>query len=137
MKITRTSPALAGAALTAMALLAAAGCSSAPAAIAAHGTVAVDYTAAGGDNLSDGSQVVIVNSAGTVVGNGTLAIGHAGAAPFNLGMEDDFTFTVTVPGGLPRYGIQVGGAGHGTVWETAAQMKAGPGLSIDETTGGL
>jgi len=131
MKITRTSTALAGAALTTMALLAAAGCSSAPAA------VAVDYTAAGDDNLSDGSQVVVVNSAGTVVGNGTLALRHAGAAPFNIGMEDDFTFAVTVPGGLPRYGIQVGGTAHGTVWQTAAQMKSGPALSIDETTGGL
>ena len=137
MKITRTSTALAGAALTTMALLAAAGCSSAPAAIAAHGTVAVDYTSAGDDNLSDGSQVVVVNSAGTVVGNGTLALRHAGAAPFNIGMEDDFTFAVTVPGGLPRYGIQVGGTAHGTVWQTAAQMKSGPALSIDETTGGL
>ena len=125
------------AAIIGAAAFSAAACSSSPAPVTAHGTVAVDYTSAGDDNLSDGSQVVIVNSAGTVVGNGTLALRHAGAAPFNLGMEDDFTFAVTVPGGLPRYGIQVGGTAHGTVWETAAQMKAGPGLSIDETTGGL
>jgi hypothetical protein len=116
-----------------VALLTAAGCSSSPAPINAHGTVTVDYTSA--DDLSDGSQVVIVNSAGTVVGNGTLALKHSGPGLLNIGEEDVFSFTVTVPGGLPRYGIQVGGTSHGTVWNSTAQMKSGPALSLDETTG--
>ena len=114
-------------------LLAAAGCSSSPAPITAHGTVTVDYTSS--DDLSGGSQVVIVNSAGTVVGNGTLTLRHSGPGLLNFGEEDVFGFTVTVPGGLPRYGIQVGGTSHGTVWDSAAQMKTGPSLSLDETTG--
>jgi hypothetical protein len=114
-------------------LLTAVGCSSSPAPINAHGTVTVDYTSS--DDLSDGSQVVIVNSAGTVVGNGTLALKHSGPGMLGIGEEDVFSFTVAVPGGLPRYGIQVGGTSHGTVWDSAAQMKSGPALSLDETTG--
>jgi hypothetical protein len=130
----RTVP-LAAAILAALLL---AGCSSSPAPIAAHGKVTVDYTdPAAGDDLSDGSQVVIVNSAGTVVGNGTLTAVSSGPGLLGIGQEDVFSFKVTVPGGLPRYGIQVGGTSHGTVWETAAQMQSGPALSIDETTGGL
>jgi hypothetical protein len=117
------------------ALLAAAGCSSSPAPINAHGTVTVDYTGSVGDDLSDGSQVVIVNSAGTVVGNTTMTLKHSGPGLLNFGEEDVFSFTVTVPGGLPRYGIQVGGTSHGTVWDSAAQMKSGPALSLDETAG--
>lgn len=133
MKTTRTTAAaLAGAALAA-ALLGA--CSSAPATVTSHGTVTVDYSPGGSDDLSDGSQVVVVNSSGTVIGNGTLTLKHSGAGPFNIGMEDNFTFTVTVPAGLPRYGIQVGGTSHGTLWQSPAQMKAGPGLALDETTG--
>jgi len=133
MKTPRTiTTALAG---TALAFLALAACSSAPATISAHGTVTVDYTGSTGDDISDGSQVVVVNSSGTVIGNGTLTLKHSGPGLLNIGEEDDFTFTVTVPGGLARYGVQVGGTSHGTVWETAAQMKAGPALSIDESTG--
>lgn len=117
------------------ALLAAGGCLSGPASITANGKVTVDYTGSTGDDLSDGSQVVIVNSAGTVIGTGTLALKHSGPGLLNIGEEDVFSFKVTVPGGLPRYGIQVGGTSHGTVWDSAAQMKSGPALSLDETTG--
>jgi hypothetical protein len=124
--------AAAGAAVTVTA------CSSSPASITASGKVTVDYTmlVAGGtgDDLSDGSQVVVVNSSGTVIGNGTLA-GSGGGGLGGYGMADVFTFKVTVPGGLPRYGIQVGGTSHGTAWESAAQMQTGPALEIDETTG--
>jgi hypothetical protein len=81
------------------------------------------------DDLSDGSQIVVVNSAGT----GTLST----SGGTNLGggdFADTFSFTVTVPGDLARYGIQVGGTSHGTVWESAQQMKSGPALTLDETT---
>jgi hypothetical protein len=124
----------------ALAVLLLAACSSSPAPITAHGKVTVDYTdpaAGGADDLSDGSQVVIVNSAGTVIGNGTLTATSSGPGIDGLGEEDVFSFKVTVPGGQPRYGIQVGGTSHGTLWETAAQMNAAPALAIDETTGGL
>jgi hypothetical protein len=87
------------------------------------------------DDLSDGSQIVVVNSAGTVVGTGTLST----SGGTNLGggdFADTFSFAVTVPGGLSRYGIQVGGTSHGTVWESAQQMKSGPALTLDETTDG-
>lgn len=122
-----------------LAVLLLAACSSSPAPITAHGKVTVEYTApgAGGDDLSDGSQVVIVNSSGTVIGNGTLTATSSGPGIDNIGEQDVFSFKVQVPGGQPRYGIQVGGTSHGTLWETAAQMKAGPALAIDETTGGL
>jgi len=129
--MTRSVP-LAAAVLAALLLAA---CSSSPAPITAHGTVTVDYTSS--DDLSGGSQVVIVNSAGTVVGNGTLTATSSGPGTDGLAQQDVFSFKVQVPGGLARYGIQVGGTSHGTLWETAAQMKAGPALAIDETTGGL
>lgn len=116
-----------------------AGCSSSPAPINAHGTVTVDYTdpSMGGtaDDLSGGDQVVIVNSAGAVIGTGTLAVVSSGPGLDDIGDEDVFSFKVTVPGGLPRYGIQVNGTKHGTLWDSAAQMKSGPGVEIDETTG--
>jgi hypothetical protein len=133
--MTRSVP-LAAAVLAALLLAA---CSSSPAPITAHGKVTVEYTdpGAGADDLSDGSQVVIVNSAGTVIGNGTLTATSSGPGLLGIGQEDVFSFKVTVPGGQPRYGIQVGGTSHGTVWESAAQMQSGPALDIDETTGGL
>jgi hypothetical protein len=121
------------------ALLTAAGCSAGPAPITAHGTVTVDYTSSAGggpgDSLNDGDQVVIVNSSGTVVGNGILATQSFSTTADAPDWEDVFSFKVTVPGALPRYGIQVNGTSHGTVWESAAQMKSGPALSLDETTG--
>jgi hypothetical protein len=131
---------IAGGAVLAAAVLGIAGCSSSPAPITAKGTVTVDYTdpSMGGtaDDLADGDQVVIVNSAGTVIGNGTLATVSSGPGIDNIGDEDVFSFKVTVPGGLPRYGIQVNGTRHGTLWESAKQMQSGPGLLIDETTDG-
>jgi hypothetical protein len=131
--ITRGELAIAGA--IAVAACTAAACSSAPAPITAHGTVTVDYNQGASDDLSDGNQVVIVNSAGTVVGTGTLALQHSGPGLLGFGEEDVFMFRVTVPGGLPRYGIQVNGTGHGTLWDSAAQMKSGPAVEIDETGG--
>jgi hypothetical protein len=132
--------ALPAAAAFAAVVFAAAGCSSAPASVTASGKVTVEYTSTAiggaGDDLSDGDQVVVVNSAGTVIGNGTLATVSSGPGTDNIGSEDVFSFKVTVPGGLPRYGIQVNGTRHGTLWESAKQMQAGPGVLIDETTGG-
>jgi hypothetical protein len=128
------------AALAAGTISFAAACSSGPAPITAHSTMTVDYTMSGfyggaGDDLSDGSQVVIVNSAGTVIGTGALTT-TSGTSLGGGDMKDTFSFTMKVPGGLPRYGIQVGGTSHGTVWESAQQMRSGPALTLDETTDG-
>ena len=135
MKNKRTAAILAGCALAAVAGSTAA-CGS-PGTITSHGTMAVDFSIGGGvlgnasDPFSDGTQVVVVNSAGTVIASSTL---HAAGTSLLGGVfpEDRYTFTVTVPGGLPRYGIQVGGTGHGTIWETPAQMIR-PALNLDLT----
>jgi hypothetical protein len=117
------------------------GCSSAPPPppITAHGSLQVDYSGDTGDNISDGDQVAVINSAGTVIANTTLSFQDTNTSFAIIGDEDNFTFTVKMPGGLPRYGIQIDSGQHGTVWETPAQMKAGPSLSLDETdnTGGF
>lgn len=94
------------------------------AADALNGTNTSDYS-----DISDGAQVTVVNSSGTVIANGTLSFSKAE----NLGLisADIYNFTVTVPGGLSRYGIQVG-QNRGTVWESASQMKAGPSLCLGD-----
>lgn len=47
---------------------------------------------------------------------------------------EGFSFTVSVPGGLPRYGIQVG-QNWGTVWESASEMQKGPALTLGSLSG--
>lgn len=106
-------------------------------AITAHGSLTVDYSQSLGDDIQDGAGVVVINSAGTVIANGVLKFKTTDDMGLLIGEADLFTFTVQVPGGLPRYGIQVQGVNHGTVWFSATQMKAGPGLSLDETDSGL
>lgn len=136
MRHKRITAALASCALAAITGSTAA-CGSSPGTITSHGTMAVDFNIGGGvlgnesDPFSDGTQVVVVNSAGTVIGSSTL---HAAGTSLLGGVfpEDRYTFTVTVPGGLPRYGLQVGGTGHGTIWETPAQMSK-PALNLDLT----
>jgi len=44
-----------------------------------------------------------------------------------------FDFMLTVPAGLPGYGIAVG-TGHGVAWFSAAQMLAGPVLTLGSLT---
>lgn len=70
-------------------------------------------------DITDGGQVVIVNSGGTVIATGTL---DETSLPDTEAVSDYYTFSLGVPGGLPRYGIRVGDSDRGTVWETAAQM---------------
>jgi hypothetical protein len=105
--------------------------SSAP--IAAHGTVATTTGLLSGDtpeeafpDIATGGQVVVVNSAGTVIGTGTL--GQAEVA--NAG-EVDYRWSVRVPAGLPRYGVRIG-RDRGTVYYSAAQMASGPALCVGE-----
>jgi hypothetical protein len=117
--------------------------SSAPASIASKGSVIVDYTAQGalwggaGDDLSNGSQVVLVNPAGDVIGSGNLNLANTttmpGMSAASGDFEDTLTWNVTVAGGLPRYGVRI--TTHGTLWYSPSQIK-NPSISLDETTDG-
>ena len=141
----------------ALTLTTAAGCSSAPPSITAHATLTLYTGPLSGTtvttaypDITDGSQVTVTSPAGTVLTTGTLAydkpLTDAEAAvagvEMGLGASADllqadiavYTFTVTVPGGQSRYGISVG-QNRGTIWETAAQMEAGPGLTLGSLSG--
>jgi hypothetical protein len=106
--------------------------------ITAHGTEEVSVSPLDGTTVQDaypdvteGSQVTVVNSSGQVIGTGTLSYDAADAVSQDLEWSEFYQFSVTVPGGQPRYGIQVG-SGHGTVWFTAQQMQHGPGLCLGD-----
>jgi len=75
-------------------------------------------------DITNGSQVAAVNSSGTGIATGTLSYKSATDSPYR-GMANYFTFVVSVPGGMPRHGIQVG-HNRGTVWESSQQMRQGP-----------
>jgi hypothetical protein len=151
MKRTISALIAATAAVTALA-----GCGG-PGNIAAHGTLQVFASPLSGQSVTDsypditsGSQVTVKNPSGTVIGTGTLAFDakgtHTAETLFASGLGggttpaqyaewvEAFTFTVKVPAGLARYGIQVG-SGRGTIWFSAAQMSKGPGLSLGSATG--
>ncbi len=124
--------------------------------ITAHGSELVFANPLDGQNvqnaypdISDGTQVTVVNSSGTVVGTGTLqsdpaatvrALKSAVAGISGLSASDftsfvaEYDFTVTVPGGLARYGIRAG-QNRGTTWLTPQQMRNGPALSLGSLSG--
>jgi hypothetical protein len=114
-----------------------------PAAITAHGQLQIM-----GDNalqasqdfpdITDGTEVVITDPSGKVIGTGTLGYDQAASHDSNTGLGQmldwvAYDFTVTVPGGEPRYGVRV--TTHGTVWFTSAQMQKGPSLSLSGSGG--
>jgi hypothetical protein len=138
----------------AVALALAACGSSAPAALTSHGTVIVFASPFGGSTLQNaypdvasGGQVTVTDSSGTVIGTGTLtynpgqttatlvtATAGSGLTASELtAFVAEYDFTVTVPGGLARYGIKVG-QNRGTIYETAAQMKD-PSLTLGSLSG--
>ena len=108
--------------------------------IAVHGTFEVAGDALQSSenypDISDGTQVVVVNGSGQVIGVGHLTCDAKATATFNkvlgsdslLAGETFYSFTVSVPSGQPRYGIRV--SHRGTVWFTSRQMQKGPGLSV-------
>ena len=144
-------------AIAALAALAVTGCgSSSPGTLAVHGTVEVFANplngATGGDTYPDiaaGSQVTVTNASGAVIGTGSLvydsgttkaaeqafaaAIPGTSASIYSEWVEA-FSFTVRVPGGLDRYGIETG-QNRGILWFTAAQMSKGPALSLGSMGG--
>ena len=146
------APALIAAAIVAAVL---AGCSSGPPPVKSHGTITLMANPLGGDPVSeaypdvtDGSQVIITDSSGKVIGTGTLSpdIGQESVlrqmTAASLKVDADllapdivvYQFAVTVPGGLDRYGVKVG-QNRGTIYETAKEMKNGPSLTLGSLSG--
>lgn len=86
----------------------------------------------GFSDITEGAQVVVTNSSGSVIGTTSLSYNgplSSAESKIQKGMSVCvYPFTVTVPGALSRYGITV--SHRGTVWFSAAQMAKGPGLSL-------
>jgi len=98
-----------------------------------HGTEQVSANPFNGMNATDaypditaGAQVTVVDPSGKVIGTGSLA--EADPSAWDL-YDAVYSFTVTVPAGESRYGIEIG-QNRGTVWFTPQQMASGPGLSL-------
>ncbi len=122
---------LVGVAVIVTAVGALAGCPS-PKTITTLGVQTVEVTGISPSDaypdIHDGTQVTVIDSKGVVIGDGILTE----IASSRLD-EEDFVFKVTVPAGLPRYGIQVGSTNrHGTVWFSEKEMREGPGLCIGD-----
>jgi hypothetical protein len=87
-------------------------------------------------DISGGTQVVVVDPSSKVIGTGHLTFDAKATAIFDKALgsssllvgETFYDFTVTVPSGEARYGIQV--SHRGTIWFTPQQMGKGPGLSL-------
>jgi hypothetical protein len=98
--------------------------------VLALGTISVATSCSDTSSYPDvqpGSQVIVTNSAGTVIATASLDTGHAKDAitPYVC----RYPFDVKVPGGLPRYGIEIG-HNRGTVWFSQSQMRNGPILTL-------
>lgn len=94
-------------------------------------------------DVTAGSQVTVTNSAGSVIGTGTLSFDKVKTLEFVLQgsakypelastLADDvavYDFTATgLPGGLARYGFSVG-KNRETIWVSPSQAKD-PGLTL-------
>lgn len=84
---------------------------------------------AAGLALTAGSQVAVVGPAGQVVGVSSLTEMPNPPAVDTTALYGDYTFTVTVTGGLPNYGIEIG-TGAAPVWFSANKMKSGPTITV-------
>jgi hypothetical protein len=120
-----------GAVVTVMSLLAAGVFSQGS--MTVHGTEQVLVNSFDGMDISTafpditaGSPVTVVDPSGTVIGNSYLVASD----PTSWGPQDAvYSFTVTVPDGQSRYGVEIG-RNRGTAWFNAQQMRAGPALSV-------
>lgn len=83
-------------------------------------------------DISDGTQVLVLDPSGKVIATGKLSFDAKATRIFAklgaFGAETVYDFTVTVPTGESRYGIEV--SHRGTIWFTPQQMQKGPGLSL-------
>jgi hypothetical protein len=99
-----------------------------------QGNCAADFS-----DISSGGQAVVTDSSGKVIGTGTLSYDETDSSE-QSGLQPGlsvciYSFQLTVPTGLPRYGITV--SHRGTVWFTSSQMSKGPGLSLSSGGSGL
>jgi hypothetical protein len=139
MNRTRIAAALTTAATSAAILAACSGNGT----ITAHGTEMVCVDA---PDITDGAQVTVKDSADHVIATGTLTADNSKLAGQVIAQYDAlqatlsglggngtgmsvYDFSVTVPAGLTRYGID---AGHdrGTLWFSEKQMRQSPGISL-------
>lgn len=95
-----------------------------------------------------GSQVTVTDSSGKVVSTSALVEDTSKAALAEIktydtlqapltaeGFSDSpgmsvYRFAVSVPAGQDRYGIAIGGPNRGTLWETEAEMRNGPQVTL-------
>jgi hypothetical protein len=100
--------------------------------VTVHGSMTVTESCLSANSdypdVSTGAQVIITDASGKVLAQGALGGEKTVSQP--LGDECDYPFTVQVPSGQARYGITIG-HNRGTVWFTPAEMRRGPGLSLD------
>jgi hypothetical protein len=123
--------------LTVLVLIPLAACSSSPAPITVNGTVQVSINEA--DNIGNpGSAVNPFGNGGTVtvVSGAGKTLAEGPVTPSKNAGEDEgstavlnYQFSLSVPGGQPRYGLELSGV-TGIAWETPAQMKH-PALSVN------
>jgi hypothetical protein len=97
--------------------------------ITAKGMVRVCQGGADNTGLTAGSQVAAVDSAGKVVGISSLTEMPNPPAVDTAALYGDYTFTVTVTGDSPNYGIEVG-TGAAPVWFSANEIKSGPTITV-------
>lgn len=77
-------------------------------------------------DITGGTPVTVVNGSGVVIARGALAASD----PSSWGSQDAvYAFTVSVPAGESRYGIQIG-RNRGTAWFSESRMHAGPALFL-------
>jgi hypothetical protein len=122
-----------------------------PGTFTAHGSETVTIDA---PDVTDGSQVTVTDSAGHVLGTGTLVTDNSPAAQKEISQYDSmsaalntelgalggdpspgmsvYKFTVdSLPAGQARYGVQIG-QNRGIVWLTEKQMRSGADLSLGD-----
>ena len=81
--------------------------------------------------------MTVTDASGKVIGTGELQYDSKATNTWakkmgdlgEWGAETFYNWTVTVPAGQDRYGVQIG-HDRGTVWFTEKQMQHGPGLSL-------
>lgn len=82
-------------------------------------------------DIDQGTQVVVTDDTGKVLGSGALGemkVDDSGVDFDGYGQTCDSSFSVQVPAGQARYGVEVGR--RGTVWFTGDQMQRGPVLTL-------
>lgn len=108
--------------------------------------VGTDEVCVDAPDITDGTQVTVLDSAGHVLGTGSLAEDNSSEATKLVQQYDQlqtslgqlgggsgmsiYSFKLTgLPGGQSRYGITVG-QNRGTIYFTEHQMRTGPGLDL-------